>query len=238
MGLFGLGKDKKMSMPKKENAVKKHDDFEVGSEGIKFTAVIELLGSPKKYVSETLQAYVDKIKKDSNYHIYSSSISKPQLAEKDEKDPEQKNKTVELFSAFAELEMAAKQKSKIFDFCFNYMPSSIEVTEPMNVVFSASEMSRYLTDIQGTLHQVDFALKQTNATNQILNQRAQNITANMVTMLQNNIVLSLREGDKEIETLVKNTGVPTEQLKPFLDKMIGLGDIKQIKDKYSLVKKK
>ncbi|MBN2421328.1 hypothetical protein JXB27_03560 [Candidatus Woesearchaeota archaeon] len=235
MGLFGLGKKKKA---KKEPKKEVKEEFELGSEGVKFVAIIELLGSPKKYVSDTLKSYVEAIKKNPDFYILSSKISTPKKAEKDEKDPQSKDIKTDLFAAFVELEVATKRKAKLFDFCFNYMPSSIEVVEPMNITYSANEMSKYLTDIQGTLHHVDFTLKQVNAANQILNQRNQNISRNMIQMLQNNIILSLKEkNNKSLDDLAKNTGVPPDQLKPFLDKMVAAGEIKLDKEKYSLVKK-
>lgn len=235
MGLFGLGKEKKA---KKEPKKQSKEEFELGPEGVKFMAIIELLGAPKKYVSDTLKSYVEAIKKNSDFHIISSKISSPKKAEKDEKDPQSKDIKTDLFAAFVELEVATKRKAKLFDFCFNYMPSSIEVVEPMNISFSANEMSKYLTDIQGTLHHVDFTLKQTNAANQLLSERNQNLTRNMVQMLQNNIILSLKEkNNKSLDDLAKNTGVPADQLKPFIDRMVAAGDLKIDKDKYSLVKK-
>jgi hypothetical protein len=234
MGLFGLGKEKKA---KKEPKKEKKEDIELGPDGIKFVAIIEMLGTPKKYVYDTLSTFADRIKQNKDYHVFSSKISKPKEVEKDEKDPEVKKIKKTLFSSFVEITIGVKTKTKLFDFCFNYMPSSVEIVEPLNINFSANELSSYLSDIQGTLHEVDFSLKQTNAANQILTQRLQTITKNMLQMLQNNIFLSLKEKNKELGELVKNVGIVEEQLKPFLDKMVAAGVIKLEKNKYSILKK-
>lgn len=225
MGIFGNKKETKKS--KKKSSIK--EDINIKG-GIRFSAIIELLGAPKKHIEETIKAFVDKIKKNPDYKIIKADISSAKKVEKEEAQKLDKTKQ-ELYSIFVELEVATTKKEKLFDFCFNYMPSSIEVMEPMSIGFSANELSAFLTDIQGTLHKIDFALKNVNAANKVLNN-------NMLQMLQNNIVLSLKTGDKDLPGLSKNVGIPDDQLKPFIEKMVEAGLVKLNKKKYVLVKKK
>ena len=227
MGLFNFNKKDK----KKE--AKKEEESGMPQDGIIFRAVIEILGSPKKYVEDTIKAYVENVKKNENYKILKSTISKPKKV-KDESIEEAKENN--LFSAFAEIEVLAKKKEKLFDFCFNYMPSSVEVIKPMNLEFSANEISNYLSDIQATLHKIDFALKNANAANKVLNARLQNLTKSMVRTLRNNILLSLKEKKKDLKEISKNVGISEDQLKPFVDNMIKDNEVKHEGGKYSIVK--
>jgi len=208
---------------------KAKEDFDIKN-GIKFSALIELLGSPKKHLEDTMNAFIDNIKKNKEYKLLNTEVSKVKEVEKegDEK---------EIFSTFAELEIGVKQKSDLFDFCFNFMPSSIEIIEPMNVTFTSNEISQYLTDIQGTLHRVDAALKDMNAANNILKKHNVTLNQNMLQMLQNNIVLSLREKDKTLEELSKSVGIKEEQFRPFIDKLVESKAVKLKSKKYSLIKK-
>ncbi|HME87354.1 MAG TPA: hypothetical protein VKE88_02995 [Candidatus Nanoarchaeia archaeon] len=235
MGLFDFSKkkEKKQAVPSKAKA-QKRDDFELGEDGIKFTAIIEVLGAPKKYVEETAQAFIDKIKTQHDYHIYSSDVSKSTKAAESE---EAKATKQDLFTAYAEITIGVKKKEKLFHFCFDFMPSSIEVIEPMTTTFSANELSGFLSDIQATLHKIDFAFKQTSTANKIMTERMQILTKNASQILQNNILLSLKDKNKSLADLAKNTGVPEEQLKPFIDSMIKRKDIVFEKNVYKLSKK-
>ena len=227
MGLFNFNKKEKKKQPKKE------EEPELSQDGIVFRAIIELMGSPKKYIEDTTNAFIENIKKNQDYKILKSKISKPKKV-KDESIEETKER--EIFSTFAEVEVLAKKKEKIFDFCFNYMPSSVEIIKPMSLEFTANEISNYLSDIQATLHKIDFALKNANAANQVMNTRLQNLTKSMVRTLRNNILLSLREKNKDLKEISKNVGISEDQLKPFVDNMIKENEIKHEGGKYSVVK--
>jgi len=232
MGLFDFSKKKKES--KKESSKK---EFERGSEGIVFRTIIELLGAPKSYIEKTMKAYLDKIEKNPNYKVLNAKIIKPKKVKKvDEETAKMHNVKEDLFSTYAELEIGVKNKGKVFDFCFDYMPSSVEVIEPMKIGFSADELSRFLSDIQATLHKIDFALKKTNAANKVLDSQNQNLRKNMVRMLRNNVILALKEADKELKELAKSVGIGEDQLKVFIENMIKDNEIKLQKNKYSLVK--
>ena len=62
------------------------------------------------------------------------------------------------------------------------------------------------------------------------------LSKNMVRMLRNNILLSLKEKAKDMKELSKNVGIPEDQLKPFVDKMIVDKEIKLEKNKYHKLK--
>jgi hypothetical protein len=229
MGLFDKLKSKKEAKPSKKKEA--DEEFDIGQDGVKFRAIIELLGAPKKYIEDTMKAFVDKMKKNPDYKVLKTTISKVKKLEKGEKEsiPGAKEEQSDLFSTFAEVEVGVRKKAKLFDFCFEFLPSSIEVLEPMSMSFPANELSGFLTDIQGTLHKVDFALKQTRAANQIL-------TKNMIQMLQNNIILALKDKDKELSELSKNVGIPEEQLKPFVEKMVAANELRFENNKYGVAR--
>src|SRR3989344_2801187 len=111
---------------------------------IVFRAVIEVLGRPQEYVETALSEYIEKLKKDSNFKLVSANLEKAQKQEKEE-----------LWSNFAELEIKTEKIENITSFCFDYMPSVIEILEPEHVTINDVQFSSFLNDLQAKLHNVD-----------------------------------------------------------------------------------
>lgn len=180
-------------------------------------AIIELLGAPKKYVEDTLHAFVAKIKDDKDIEIIKEDYAKPKAQGK-------------MFGAFVELEALFKDVPTLVWFCFDYMPASVEVVEPKAIKYNITEFNNFLNDLQARLHMLDMNLKKFKMENTVLRRNAG-------LLLRNNVMINLMQKDKDKKELSKNTGIPEDQLKPFLDKMEKDGWIKKKKNKYKLVKK-
>ena len=165
-----------------------------------------------------MDSYLKKITGERNLKARVIQISKP----------EQKDK---LFTVFAEIELYVKTPQDLVEFCFLYMPSSIEILEPEKIHFDAPAFSGFFNDLQGRLHQLDMLVKNLRAENKLLNQNAHLV-------LRNNILLSLKEKDKDLKTIARNIGIPEEKTKIFLDALIERAFLVVKKGKYSINKKK
>ncbi|MBW3022975.1 hypothetical protein KY308_02640 [Candidatus Woesearchaeota archaeon] len=205
---------KKVAKPKKEQVL----DIDRDVWPIKAVAILEILGAPKEHVQNTLNAYIEKLKQEKDLKVEVVHIS----------EPEEKDK---LFGIYAEIEMYAKKPSRLTDFCFDYMPSSIELLEPERIHFDSHAFSNFFNDLQARLHQVDMAVKKLTAENKLLSQNAHLI-------LRNNILLSLRESDKDLKAISRNIGIPEEKTKIFLDALVQKGFLVLKKGKYSIDKNK
>jgi hypothetical protein len=166
---------------------------------IKFRTVIEILGAPKEYVDKTLKLYVDKIKKDRIYRVNSVNIEKAVERGK-------------LFAAFAELDIAAKDVNAMTGFCFDYMPSSIEVYHPTDINIKSKEMSDFFNDLQAQLHKLDMMVKELRAQHALVEKNAKQL-------IKNNLLLSLKEKNKDIATLSKSVGLPADYTEMLLKEL-------------------
>lgn len=204
---------------KKKKAKKTPKKVEEEEEGQKITCktIIEILGAPKEHVEETLKKYLDLMRKSKDLKIVDEYASK---AEKKDK----------FFSAFAELEIVFKNPSKIIEFCFDYMPSSLEIIEPEELKFKSREISNLLNDLQAKLHKLDMMVKNFKAENTLLSKNANAI-------LRNNVLLVLKEGDKTLKEIAKKIGLPEDNAKNFLEEVIKQKFIKKKGDKYTLLHK-
>jgi hypothetical protein len=185
---------------------------------IRCSSIIEMMGAPKEYLTKTLKSYMEKLKQNNNILIIEERYAKPKKQEK-------------LFTTFVEIEFLAKDASELAFFCFDYMPSSIEIIEPEKFTYQAPDFAAFFNDMVARLHRLDTHIKTMKA-------RTQNLERNAALILRNNVMIVLKyEKDAGLEDIAKKTGIPAQQLSPFLEKLIREGWIKRDKNKYSLKKK-
>lgn len=180
--------------------------------------IIELLGKPQEHIEKTIREYVDQIKKDKAFQVQRVEFS--EIKKQDQ---------AELWAAFAELEFTT-DLSDFTSFCFQYMPSVIEVLEPRKITFTDEQASLFLNDLQARLHQVDMIAKQLNMEVQYLKKNMTGLFRNYLTVLLSNRQLTA----SQISTL---TGVPQDAVEDYLDVLIDEKVVKMDRDKYILVQK-
>ena len=186
------------------------------SEGwIKARTIIEIIGKPKKHVDTTLKDYVKAISGKDTV-IIKEDISRAKKHEE------------KLYAAFAELEVIFKNLNSLVYFCFDYMPSSIEIDEPGELVYTARELTLFINDMQGRLHDVNMAAKQLKQQNLKLNE-------NFSKLLKNFIVVASVVG-KTIQELEKIIGLPEKHMKSVLKVLIKEKRMKKQGEKYITIK--
>ncbi len=175
--------------------------------------IIEMLGSPKEHLEKTLKDYVDSLEKDKNIRMVSKDIAEP-------------TPTEQLFSAFAELEIEFKDAAKLIDFCFEAMPSSVEIIKPDMLSTESTSLSSLLNDLLARLHVVDMQMKKLSAQSSILERNATNTLHNFVTHL-------CKGKPMTVEEISAAVGIKSDRLKQFLDNLITAGRLKEEGGKYS-----
>lgn len=187
------------------------------TEGIRFRAILEVLGAPQEYVEKSIRLFVDNIKNSEAYDIVEEDIQPAQPAEEEK-----------MFVTFAELEIKTESINDISNFCFDFMPSSIEIIDPDKLVYHAPELSNFFNDLQAKLHDLDMHAKQLKIQNS-------NLKTNSVKLLRNLILLTLKyQGTQTLEQLGERIGIPAEQLKPIVSKIVQQGKIVETEQGYSL----
>jgi len=178
--------------------------------------ILEMLGGPKEHIVNTMKAYVDKLGENKNFKIDKTFISEAK---------EQEDKS--LFSIYAELEIWFKDVDKIMEFCFDSLPSSIEIIEPEEFKMKSNKFSGLLNDLQAKLHKLDLAFK-----NHIADKQA---SAKIFdTLIKNFIGYCLRTKKQKVEEVATITGIDKEKLQKIMDDLAENKMIKKEGDKYSI----
>ena len=183
---------------------------------IRCKIIMEILGKPKEHVEKTVRMYVDKIKNDPELTVINTEFA----------DPKEKE---DLWAIFAEMDMVIKGIPKLIAFCFDYMPSSIEIIKPEEFAMKKSTIENFINDLQARLHQVDMVVKKQDNENKFLKQNLNKAVSNI-------ILISLALGSLDKEKLSKATGVSDKELETFLDQLIKENKVSKEGEIYSLVK--
>lgn len=176
--------------------------------------IIEMAGSPKEFVEQTMKEYLKKIKENKDIKIVNEYSE----------EPVQKDK---LWGVFTELEMEMDNPETLVGFCFDFMPTSIEILEPEEIKFTTPEFTNFMNDLQGKLHNLDLLLKNIYAENKMMK-------TNGVTLMKNIVKILLKDGPKDINHIAAFSGMPQEAAKKFLDSLEKEGKIAQKDGKYVL----
>ena len=120
-------------------------------EKITANAMIEIVGSPKEHVEKTMQEVINLIKTNKNFKIIKEEISEPN--EREFPNPSKEGTKVQIWSTLTEFEIEFKDFYALTNFCFDFMPSSIEILEPVELKVPNQKANDALNDLLARLHQ-------------------------------------------------------------------------------------
>ncbi|MBW2970874.1 hypothetical protein KY320_01805 [Candidatus Woesearchaeota archaeon] len=182
---------------------------------VKVRAILEVVGKPKEHVDKSIKLVIDTVRNVQGMKVEQAKVFKVKPVDN-------------YFSSFAELELSFADTTKLVDFCFDYLPSSVEVIEPAKLELDSTAFAETLNDLLARLHGINANLANINAENRLLKMNATGL-------LKNLFILSLKNRPATIEELSKRIGIKETELKPFIDSYIKQGKIKKANDKYELV---
>jgi hypothetical protein len=175
-------------------------------------SILDILGAPREYIEKALKDHVEKLKKEGLKIV----IEKYEPAKPQDK----------LFTTFAELQIEFKNAQELLDFCFDSMPSSVEIISPDQIVVNMQDLTALLNDFQAKLHHTDMMLKGIQAQKEVLDRNAINIFHNF-------IKFACATKPHTIEELSNLLGVQAKELTPFAEHLAQKGIIKKEGDKYT-----
>ena len=113
-------------------------------------------------------------------------------------------------------------------FCFDYMPSSVEIIEPQEHIYKAHDLTSFINDLQAKLHEANIAAKTISQKNIKLNEG--------FTKLLKNFVSVACFGGKTMKQLEILTGVTQKHLEIVIAVLIKEQRVKKKDELYVTVK--
>ncbi|MBW3019761.1 hypothetical protein KY334_00555 [Candidatus Woesearchaeota archaeon] len=163
---------------------------------IKAKIILEIAGYPEKHVEETMKKVIEKIETTDKYTLEDKEIFP--VEEKDE-----------TFATFSELTITFENIVDVYEFCFNFMPSSIDIIEPEDsITIKPDEFNNGINDLIATIHHQDMFLKNSNANLKKINDNLNKLLLNFVAYLH-------KDG-KTIPEMQRFIGISEERIKEFI----------------------
>ena len=125
---------------------------------IQIKTIIEILGKPKEHVETTMQNVLTELEKKEGITIVSKEIAKTKELEN-------------FFSTYADLELKMTDMDKLIDFCFDFLPSSIDILEPEKFDLGSKKLSDFFNDLLAKLHQQSMLIRNMHAENTLMKQQ-------------------------------------------------------------------
>jgi len=125
---------------------------------LKIKAIIEILGKPKDHVEKTIANVVEELKKREGLTLINEKIAKTKKLET-------------FFSSYVEVELKLSTMDQLIDFCFDFLPSNIEIIEPEEMNLDSHLLAEYMNDLLAKLHQQSMIIRNMHAENLVMKQK-------------------------------------------------------------------
>jgi hypothetical protein len=181
---------------------------------IRVNAVVEIAGAPKEFVNKTMKQLIEHIEKNEKFRLLSKHRAKAK-------------KHDELFSTFSELGLEFNKFSELLEFCFEYMPSNIEIEEPSKLELRREDMSDTMNELMLRLHKSDMSVKDANARVKLVEDSNRHLSKGIIS-------LALKQGAKSPDELSSLLGIHTDRLTPIMDFLVEKKVVEFKAGKYSL----
>ena len=76
-----------------------------------------------------------------------------------------------MFATFAELELDLPGLQDVIDFCFDYLPSSVEILEPEYINEKSNDLAGVLNDLMLKLHEYNMVIRNLQAENKVMKNK-------------------------------------------------------------------
>ncbi len=127
--------------------------------------IIEIAGRPVEHVKESMQLVLKGLMKEKEVIVVNKKTHKPKEVKK-----------LSIFSTFTEVELLVNGIHRLFELIFDFMPSSVEILEPLTLKLDMALANNILNDLSSRLHQYDALVKKYSFENEILNNKLKELT--------------------------------------------------------------
>jgi len=136
--------------------------------------IIEIAGRPADYIKKAMEVVLKGLEKQKDIEIMGKKVHKPKEVDMFKQKPKPKNAR-KIFSTFAEVELLVKGLSRLMGFVFDFMPSSIEIIEPIHFRLELNDANSIVNDLATRLHRYDASLKTFSMENEILKKQLEEL---------------------------------------------------------------
>jgi putative ribosome biogenesis GTPase RsgA len=129
------------------------------------------------------------------------------------------------------MEMLMKDADALLSFCFDYMPSSVEILEPDRVTMKNSEFTDFINDMLSRNISLNTSVLE-------MGERVNYYIKNTAVLLRNFIIVLLSSRPMTLKQVSQYLGVKEDNTLKVIEVLIKEGKVKKKGEQYSAVEKK
>ena len=153
--------------------------------------IVEMAGRPVEHLTASLEKHIGILNGIKDMNVHSIKISEPREIDAKTKDGGEK-----MWTAFAEADFECENFARLSETMFDFMPSSIEVIEPLKISLDMTEVTDLLNNISGRMHRYDEIAKVLGE--KYKQMEAQLQIAQKVLMGKDAEIVELKKGKKKV----------------------------------------
>ncbi|MEK6947605.1 MAG: hypothetical protein AABX19_00020 [Nanoarchaeota archaeon] len=119
-------------------------------------AIIEVIGHPEDHVNEISKKVLENLKKENGITIIKEEPNSAELVKEN------------IYAAHVEVELKFFDLGKLLNFCYEYLPSEMQIIDAEKIVLSSNEMNNGLGEMLRRLHSLNLMLHNLNEANKEL----------------------------------------------------------------------
>ncbi|MEK6846565.1 MAG: hypothetical protein AABY16_00175 [Nanoarchaeota archaeon] len=158
--------------------------------------IIEILGRPPEHLKTALDELITKLGTEKGTKVVNKSVNKPKPVEK----------TENLWTAFADVEVEFETLPHFFNAIISYMPAHVEVFDPENLKFNTFELNELANFIVGRLHNYDAIAKRLMSEREILIRKLEHLR-------QGGKLEDVFPKEQQVKSIAKENKKPTKSKK-------------------------
>lgn len=121
-----------------------------------------MAGFPQEHVNQVIDKVVEKIKTEEKIKVVSLNKSEA-------------NQLKEFWMGFIELELVFDDLVTLNHFCFDYLPSSIEILNKETIDVPRATLTLLLNDMLVNMHKYNMHITNLNAENEVMRQKLEKV---------------------------------------------------------------
>jgi len=125
--------------------------------------IIEIMGSPKEHVDETIRQVIEELEKRGEIKILNKNVAEAKNVNDE--------KLKRFFTSFVEVDIETESIESLIGICFDFMPSSVEIIEPTEFRLKSTQIDDTLNDLLDKLHKFSMAVRNMHAENLMLKKK-------------------------------------------------------------------
>ena len=124
---------------------------------------MEVIGHPEQHVNDVSLKVLEQLKKEDGITIINSNVNKAELVKEN------------IFASHIEAELKVVGMLKLLTFCYDYLPSSLEVVDSEKIVMPVREVNAALSEMLRKLHGYNLMLHNLAETNKELLEKTKSV---------------------------------------------------------------